>query len=177
MITYATLYRSACFDVLPELEAVNAVVTDPPVGIGYAYRSHDDAPEEYEQFMGRLVPDLVRVTRGGPCFVWQSPIWADRWHRFFSLAFRIVAGCKLYPKRGRHRCYSWNPIVFWSGRSLLHQEVPHDWHVDEVDHWNREHRGNPVSCPRPLGRVDIYKTSMNRAASHTKPAKFLTVFS
>ena len=31
----ATLYRADCFDVLPHLQGVDAVVTDPPYGMGY----------------------------------------------------------------------------------------------------------------------------------------------
>jgi len=47
----ATLYNGDCFDVMPMLEPVGAVVTDPPYGIGFKYRSYDDAPERYNAMM------------------------------------------------------------------------------------------------------------------------------
>lgn len=41
----ATLYHGDCFDIMPRLEPVEGVVTDPPYGIGFKYRSYDDAPD------------------------------------------------------------------------------------------------------------------------------------
>lgn len=124
---FATLYRANYFDVLPQLSNVGAVVTDPPYGIGFTYRSYDDAPDKYDDLMNRLVPELVRVTNDGPCFVWQSPLKAERWHRYFPKGYRIIAACKLYPERnGKTPCLSWDPVIFWSGRSLLRDELPRD---------------------------------------------------
>jgi len=149
----ATLYRADCFDVLPTLPRVDAVVTDPPYGIGFAYRSYDDAPEKYGDLMGRLVPELVRATNDGPCFVWQSPLKADQWHRYFPKGYRIIAACKIYPQRSGKTCLSWDPVIFWSGRSLLRDELPRDWHLADLTPWDGYRGGNPVPCPRPLEQV------------------------
>ncbi len=97
----ATLYNGDCFDVMPTLEPVEGVVTDPPYGIGFKYRSYDDAPERYDILMWKLVPLLTRLSGGGPCFVWQSPLKADQWHKYFPEDYRILAGCKLYPQAKR----------------------------------------------------------------------------
>lgn len=150
----ATLYRADCFEVLPELHDIDAVVTDPPFGIGYKYRSYDDAPAKYHALMTRLVPQCVRITNNGSCFVWQSPLRADSWHRYFPKGWRILAACKLYPERsGRGRCLSWDPIIFWSGRSLVRDELPRDWHLTELMPWDDACGENPVPCPRPLEQV------------------------
>ena len=154
VIGNATLYRADCFDVLPTLSGIGAVVTDPPYGIGFAYRTYDDAPDKYDAMMRRLVPELVRVTNDGPCFVWQSPLWAAEWHKYFPGKLRVIAGCKIYPEReGRSACLAWDPIIFWSGRSLLRDELPRDWHVADLRPWNGYTGGNPVPCPRPLEQV------------------------
>lgn len=154
VIGNATLYRADCFGVLPRLQDIDAVVTDPPFGIGYTYRSYDDAPAKYHAMMTRLVPELVRITNNGPCFVWQSPLKVSQWHRFFPPGFEIVAGCKLYPPRdGKPRCYSWDPIIFWSGRSRLADELPRNWHVSDLRSWDDYCGDNPVPCPRPLEQV------------------------
>ena len=42
VIDNATLYRADCFEVLPRLHDIGAVITDPPYGIGFSYRSYDD---------------------------------------------------------------------------------------------------------------------------------------
>ncbi len=169
VIGTATLFRADCFDVLPTLSGIGAVVTDPPYGIGFQYRSYDDAPERYDDLMQRLVPELVRLTGDGPCFVWQSPLKADRWHRYFPKGYRIIAACKVYPERGDHpRCLSWDPVIFWSGRSHLRDDLPRDWHVADLQQWDGYTGGNPVPCPRPLAQVRYFCDSV-RAESILDP--------
>lgn len=155
----ATLYRADSFDILPTLDAdsVDAVVTDPPFGIGFAYRSCDDDPADYDQLMARMVPELVRVTGNGPCFVWQSPLKADRWHEHFPRGYRIIASCKISAGRGeKQTCLSWDPVIFWSGRSLLREELPRDWQVTDLRPWDGYRGDNPVPCPRPLEQVRYF---------------------
>jgi site-specific DNA-methyltransferase (adenine-specific) len=165
----ATLYRADCFDVLPKLQGIDAVVTDPPYGIGFAYRSYDDSPDKYDALMARLVPELVRVTSDGPCFVWQSQLKADRWSKYFPAGYRIIAACKIYPSRpGRLQCLSWDPVIFWSGRSRVYQELPRDWHVADLQPWDGYQGDNPVPCPRPLEQVRYFCDSI-RAASILDP--------
>lgn len=157
----AILYRADCFDVLPTLHNIGAVVTDPPYGIGYKYRSYNDSPGQYDALMARLVPELVRVTNNGPCFVWQSPLKASRWHAYFPNGWRIVAACKIYPTRnGKSQCLSWDPVIFWSGRAKLRDHLPRDWHIDDLRPWNGYMGGNPVTCPRPLSQVRYFCDSV-----------------
>lgn len=161
----ATLYRADCFNVLPSISGIGAVVTDPPYGIGFRYRSYDDAPERYDDLMQRLVPELVRITGNGPCFVWQSPLKADRWHRYFPKGYRIIAACKEYPeRRGGAPCLSWDPVIFWSGRSLLKDELPRDWHLADLKPWDGYTGDNPVPCPRPLAQVRYFCDSIPAAS-------------
>ena len=152
----ATLYNGDCFDVMPTLAPVEGVVTDPPYGIGFKYRSYDDAPERYDVLMWKLVPLLTRLSAGGPCFVWQSPLKADKWHKYFPEDYRILAGCKLYPRRnGKQPCLSWDPIIFWSRKTRLWKEVPRDWHLVDLAPYDGYQGDNPVPCPRPLAQVEF----------------------
>lgn len=157
----ATLYHGDCFHILPTLNAVEAVVTDPPYGIGFKYRSYNDAPHRYYDLMTRLVPELTRLTGGGPCFVWQSPLKADQWHTYFPKGFRIIAACKLYPKRrGKSNCLSWDPVIFWSRRSRIHDDLPTDWHLADLKLYDGYQSDNPVPCPRPLQQVAYFCRSI-----------------
>lgn len=152
----ATLYHGDCFDILPTLPPVEAVVTDPPFGIGFAYRTFDDAPHRYDAMMRRLVPLLSRVADGGPCFLWQSPLKADQWHKYFPDGWRIVAACKLYPQLGplpKARRYAWDPIIFFSRRTRLSDELPCDWIINDLRPYDGYRGGNPVPCPRPIEQV------------------------
>lgn len=154
VIGNATLFCGDCFEILPHLPEVDAAVTDPPYGIGFRYRSYDDSPAKHPAFMARLVAELIGVTRNGPCFVWQSPMKVGEWHRYFPAGFELVAACKEYqPQDRKPHCYSWDPIIFWSGRSGLHQELPRNWHVTKLPPWEETQQDNPVNCPRPLEQV------------------------
>jgi hypothetical protein len=154
VIGLATLYRANCFDVLPHLSGIGAAVTDPPYGIGYKYRSYEDDPNTYSEFMHRLVPELVRVTGNGSCFVWQNQVKSGEWPQYFPKGFRIIAACKIYPPRlGKPRCLTWDPVIFWSGKSKLWDELPQDWCVTDLTKWGGYRGGNPVGCPRPLDQV------------------------
>lgn len=158
----ATLYLGDCMEGLPHLvgRGIEAVITDPPYGIGYdKYRSHDDDPAAYDSFMRQLVPLLERVTSGGPCFVWQSQIHVAHWHRWFPRGFRVVAACKVYP-RGDDRCLTWDPVIYFSRRGWLRDELPRDWHVAELPAWDRTLNGSPVPCPRPLEQVRYFVESV-----------------
>ncbi len=152
----ATLYRADCLDVLPMLSGVDTVITDPPYGIGFAYRSYDDTPARYDQLMRRLVPELIRVTNEGPCFLWQSPLRAGDWHRYFPPGWRIIAACKQYPEHLQGRvCLSWDPVIYF-GRKLLRDLLPHDWFVSDLRPWDGYRGENPVPCPRPIEQVAYF---------------------
>jgi len=157
----ATLYRGDCFQVMPHLQPVDAVVTDPHFGIGFNYRSYDDAPGYYHDLMRRLVPELTRITNGGPCFVWQGPLKADQWHKYFPEGYRIIAACKVYPHRpGKSNCLSWDPVIFWSSAARIHDQLPRDWHVSDLRPYDGYKSDNPVPCPRPLTQVAYFCDSI-----------------
>jgi len=66
----------------------------------------------------------------------------------------MIAACKIYPARdGKRHCYSWDPVIFWSGRSELSAELPCDFHVADLRPWDGYRGDNPVPCPRPLESV------------------------
>jgi len=47
----ATLYLGDCLEIMPTLGPVDAVVTDPPYGIGFKYESYDDTRESLERLI------------------------------------------------------------------------------------------------------------------------------
>jgi len=71
----ATLYLGDCLEILPTLGKVDAVVTDPPYGVGYkgsttkhgrngfAYASFDDTPENIEKICVPAVRMAVSLAR------------------------------------------------------------------------------------------------------------------
>ena len=76
----ATLYHADCMDVLPTLGKVDAVVTDPPYGIGFRYNEHKDmGGREYQDMLEHLTP-FNKVVLQYPeemmrymCHLWGAP--------------------------------------------------------------------------------------------------------
>jgi site-specific DNA-methyltransferase (adenine-specific)/modification methylase len=52
----ATLYLGDCMDILPTLDKVDAVITDPPYGIGFEYEGYEDTQENLEKLIAAFVP-------------------------------------------------------------------------------------------------------------------------
>jgi site-specific DNA-methyltransferase (adenine-specific) len=51
-----TIYHGDCRDILPEVEQVDAVITDPPYGLGYQYLSYEDTEEKLAELVQVFVP-------------------------------------------------------------------------------------------------------------------------
>ena len=148
----ATLYLGDCRDVLPTLPRVDAVITDPPYGIGFEYESHQDDTEAYPQLMRDVVAALP--VGEGPCVFWQGMLNADRWHEWFPRGFRLFAACKGFVQyRPTPVQFSWDPVVFW-GRPRVEPTVERkDFHLQMLAPFGagRERIDHP--CPRPFEQV------------------------
>lgn len=69
----ATLYMGDCREVLPTLPRVNAVVTDPPYGIGFAARPTNcqrRAGKTPETWDDSTVPIVTSLPEIAPCIIW-----------------------------------------------------------------------------------------------------------
>lgn len=59
------LYLGDCREILPTIGNVDAIVTDPPYGIGYQYESYDDSEDGWFS----LIDDVVPLLRKSAPFV------------------------------------------------------------------------------------------------------------
>ena len=152
-----TLYCGDCLEVLPTLEAgsVDAVVTDPPYGIGFArYESHEDDAEAYGQFMLQAVGHSERLTTGPKVF-WQGMLNCARWHQWFPASFRLFAACKGFVQfRPTPVQWSWDPVIWWgqvAGEASVHKK---DFHIQTLAPFGIGRKKIEHPCPRPLQQVE-----------------------
>lgn len=150
----ATLGLGDCRDILPTLSPIDAIVTDPPFGIGFKYDSHKDSAAEYDDLIRFLVAESVRLSRG-PCFVWQSSKTCHRWHEWFPEGWRIFAACKAFVQlRPVEVQWAWDPVIFWGASGGKHDESIRDWHVATTPNFGLGRESIAHPCPRPLDQVE-----------------------
>lgn len=147
----AILYRGDCREVLPTLPKVDAVITDPPFGVGFKYESHDDNSEEYPA----LMREWISKVQAEVFFVWQGMPMADKWHQWFPPGFRLLASCKNFTQyRPIEVQFGWDPIIYWRhSKGEKGQAGVRDWHIaNTASYITGEKFGHP--CPRPLDAVE-----------------------
>lgn len=110
-----TLYLGDCRDILPLLPPVDAVVTDPPYGVGFKYESHDDTSDGYPDFIWPIIEAAEALTKpGGPVFVWQAQRWIARFHEIFPRDWRLLIAAKNFVQmRPTVMQYAYDPVVVW----------------------------------------------------------------
>lgn len=146
-----TIYHGDCRDVLPSVQA-DALVTDPPFGIGWARGTWDDSPEQYPVLMRWLVDVAVVIVPVGWCFVFQAMPNCGRFHEWFPQGWRLFAACKNFAQiRPTGVWHSWDPVVFWRNAPNSTPNSGHvnrDYFVGNVAGVFGEQISHP--CPKPL---------------------------
>lgn len=107
-----TLYRGDALEVLPMLGPVDAVVTDPPYGVGFSYASYEDSPglhaahcQEWLLTMRKIAPKVFVFTGIRNLFLWPQPDWIVAWHKDFCMG------------RSPFGSNNWEPVaVYGKGR-------------------------------------------------------------
>lgn len=111
----ATLYLGDCADILPTLPKVDAVVTDPPFGVGFKYESHNDTPDGYIEWLWPIIEQAEALcVSGSPVFVWQSGTNVRRFAEWFPREWRLFVAAKNFVQmRPTAMQWSWDPILCW----------------------------------------------------------------
>lgn len=156
------VYLGDCREVMasfPKCFRVNAVVTDPPYGIGFKYESHIDDRENYPSFIWPIIEAAEGLVEpGGPIFVWQAQEWMPRFAELFPRKWRILVAAKNFVQmRAVAMQHAYEPVVVWwkdggkPWRSLAGSTFANrDWYVADsasaVSDKGRLAKQHP--CPR-----------------------------
>ena len=140
----AILHLGDCRDVLPTLPRVDAVVTDPPYGIGLEYEGEDfsDTSDEVQVLVDSFVPlcralaPVVSITPGNVNhYLYPKPTWTLCWFN------RAGAGS------GPWGFSCWQPILCYGPDPYLRLGMGR--RPDFIEHSETsEINGHP--CPKPI---------------------------
>ena len=153
-----TIYHGDCRDVLPTLEPVDMVLTDPPYGIAGTQNTKTRARGQKNNYT---------MFADSPEYTAKTGVWAVEWLVARGIRCIVTPGNKcvcMYPNPDSFGCFyqpasvglqSWGradaqPILYYGrsihgGRSLPSQVC--SWVLTE--HPPKDARGHP--CPKPIG--------------------------
>ena len=104
----ATLYCGDSRDLIPQLEGVDAVITDPPCGIGFEYISYQDTEDSLLGLLAEVIePSIERfgravITPGNTnLHKYPKPNWTGAWTWDTTTA------------RGFYGWSQWQPILIY----------------------------------------------------------------
>ena len=151
----ATLYLGDCLDILPTLGNVDALVWDPPWGIGFKeYADYDDNPECYPEWLTAALASSECLVRDGWCVVFQGPRRAFEWARLVPREYRVMACAKNFRQilPGKGPLWSTDFALFWSqGTPRVEHGKGRDFHLAITSDMRDRPKGHP--CPRPLDQM------------------------
>lgn len=98
----ATLYCGDCRDVLPTLGAVDAVVTDPPYGVGYKGQEWDSEVPELARKLPEMFSRVAIIMAPIAAYDFPRPKWVACWARPASSSRSLAGGFN-----------HWSPILLY----------------------------------------------------------------
>jgi len=154
------LYLGDCLDILPTLEtgSVDAVITDPPYGVGFSYASHKDDLKDYPAFLSELIRQADRLVRPHcPIMIWQAAKHVRLFSEWFGdRNWRLLIGAKNFAQVLPGPTWpAFEPIVTWwkDGSGEAYGECRRDFFLADTTPSGRKRRGEIVQghpCPRPI---------------------------
>lgn len=137
----ATLYLGDCLEIMPTLPRMDAVITDPPYGIGLEYGEYKDSPDELAKLAPRIVSlsqtlaPLVSITPGNlNQYLYPKPTWTLCWFN------RAGAGS------GPWGFSCWQPILCYGPDPYL--AAGKGRRPDFIE-WSEAAEPNGHPCPKP----------------------------
>jgi DNA modification methylase len=138
----ATLYLGDCREILPTLPKVDAVITDPPYGIGLEYGEYQDTVDSLAALgpvaieMCRALAPVVSVTPGNlNQYLYAKPTWTLCWFN------RAGAGS------GPWGFSCWQPILCYGPDPYL--ATGKGRRPDFIE-WSEMAEKNGHPCPKPI---------------------------
>lgn len=150
----AELHLADCREVLPTLSGVDAVVTDPPYGIGFSeYVSHNDDPVAYLTLISEALEVSQSLVTNGWMVAFMGARRAHEWQAIIQKPWRIMACAKNFTQilPGIGPLWSCDFALFWPVGKPLQRGKGRDFHVANTANMSTRPKGHP--CPRPIDQM------------------------
>ncbi len=170
MVPYYTnknvnIYYGDCLEILKTFDdnSINAIITDPPFGIGFKYNKHKDktTPEEYWKFFKPVFYEILRIAKPGAFVaIWQTALYFRYFWEWYGKNIHIYAACKNFVQLKKTPInYGFDPVImFYKQGTPIRPEKPRrsiDFFVANTAKYVTEKhslaRQHP--CPRPLDQT------------------------
>lgn len=155
-----------CLEVMKTIPdgGIDAVITDPPFGIGFNYSGKKEInknPNDYWEWFNPIYSEILRVTKnGGFIAIWQSQQYLPFCWEWFGGDIHVYIGAKNFVQlRKTSINYGYDPIIMkYKGKPELRPTKPRrnmDFFVANtakfITEKNSLARKHP--CPRPIDQT------------------------
>ena len=138
---HCTIYHGDCREILPTLDPVDIVLTDPPYGVGIDYGAFKDTPDNVRALVSEIIPQCISLSKRTvlTCATRQihfypPPTWILAW----------INRAGSYSNPWGFTC--WQPILVY-GKCPFLAECK-GGRADIIDHSETAER-NSHPCPKP----------------------------
>ena len=160
------IYNEDCIEGMKKLpdNSVDAVVTDPPFGIGYKYNETEENnnPEDYWKWFKPIYKTMLeKLKPNGFIAIWQTQKYFKYFWEWFGDNIHIYASCKNFVQlKNTGINYAYDPIVMkYNGGEKLSPENPPrnvDFYVSNTAKYvtQTDSLAGEHPCPRPIDQVN-----------------------
>jgi len=136
-----TIYHGDCRDILPTLEPVDLVLTDPPYGVGMNYLSYDDTRDNWIELMDWFIP-LSKLSTAMTILPCSRILELGHFYRNYPLDW-LMCWYKGSPGTSAFVGFNdWEPLLVYG---KIHGLQMHDYFYAQPEPFDNGH-----PCPKPL---------------------------
>ena len=154
-----------CLEVMPTLGRFDAVIWDPPWGIGFReYNTHDDDEASYPQWISAALMGAETHVDDGWCVIFQGARRAWEWSSLIPREYRLMACAKNFTQilPGKGPIWSTDFALFWPvGTPRVEHGRGRDFHLAKTSDMRGRPQGHP--CPRPLDQIEYVVSCFSEA--------------
>lgn len=161
---HVILYHANCVDVLPHIDQVDAVITDPPFGIGFKYENLRETYSSPQEYYAWLMPIMrlcnEKLAPGGFNAIWQAQLYFKYFWQYFGDDIHVYCAAKNFVQLRKTAInYGYDPVVMFYKYGVKLSPIKPKRSVDFfvsntaklVSNTKRIEKQHP--CPRPLDVV------------------------